>query len=118
MGEDLGTIRTTINGSLRIASRPERLTREAGAVLTREIMERSGLVRWLVQRLHDPRKPELITHPLSELVMTTLLLLVQGWRDRDDADPLRDDPLLRLATSERRGLSPLDTRGPGNRGSR
>jgi hypothetical protein len=110
MGEDLGTIRTNFNGSLRIESRPERLTGEAGALLTREIMERSGLIRWLAQRLQDTRKPELITHPLSELVMTTLLLLVQGWRDRDDADPLREDPLLRIATSERRGISPLSAR--------
>lgn len=110
MGEELPSIRTQFNGSLRIESRAERLSGEAGALIMREVMERNGLVRWLAQRLNDPRKPEQITHPLSELLMTSLLLLTLGWRDRDDADPLRDDPLLRLSASERRGLSPLETR--------
>lgn len=110
MGEDLSSIRAQFNGSVRIESRPERISAQGGALIIREVMERFGLIRWLVNRLHDPRKPELITHPLSELLMTSLLLLALGWRDRDDADPLRDDPLLRIATSERRGISPLETR--------
>jgi hypothetical protein len=86
------------------------LTGEAGAMILREVIERLGMPRWLVERLHDPRDPEMVTHPLSELLLTTLVLMALGWRDRDDADALRDDPLLRLAVSERRGLSPLQTR--------
>ena len=78
MGEDLTSIRTQFNGSVRIESRPERLSGEAGALIMREVMERNGLVRWLAKRLDDPRNPDLVTHPLSELLMTTLLLLAQG----------------------------------------
>jgi hypothetical protein len=37
--------------------------------------------------------------------------LAQGWRDQDDADPLREDCVLRLAVSQRRGVSPLEV-GP------
>jgi hypothetical protein len=48
-----------------------------------------------------------VTHPLAELLHTALLLIAQGWRDRDDADALRDDAALRLAVSTRRGISPL-----------
>lgn len=110
MGEDLSQIRVQFNGSLRVEARPERLTGEAGAMILREVVERLGLVPYLVARLHDPRNQDLITHPLSELLVTTLVLMGHGWRDRDDADALRDDPLLRLAVSERRGLSPLETR--------
>jgi hypothetical protein len=110
MGEDLTPVRTKFNGSLRVEARPERLTGEAGAMILREVIERLGMHRWLVERLHDPRDPEMVTHPLSELLVTTLVLMALGWRDRDDADALRDDPLLRLAVSERRGLSPLQTR--------
>jgi hypothetical protein len=111
MGEgNLALFRAEFNGSLRIESRPERLTSEAGAVVLREVLERLGLVDWLVTRLADHRDPDLITHPLSELVTTSLLLLGQGWRDQDDADTLRHDPVLRLAVSERRGIAPLETR--------
>ena len=107
MGEELSLFRAEFNGSLRVESREERLTGDAGVVLLREVVERLGISRWLTKRLDDPRSPLLLTHPLSELLNTSLLLLAQGWRDQDDADSLRNDPALRLAVSERRGIGPL-----------
>jgi Transposase DDE domain group 1 len=110
VGEELTLFRAAFNGSLRIEARPERLTSEAGAVFLREVIERLGISGWLTERLKDSRDPELITHPLAELLNTSLLLLGQGWRDQDDADTLRDDAVFRLAVSERRGVCPLETR--------
>ncbi len=73
MGEgNLALFRAEFNRSLRVESRPERLTSEAGAVVLREVVERLGIVNWLVGRLVDRRDPELITHPLSELLNTSL----------------------------------------------
>ena len=110
MGEELSLFQPEFNGSIRVEARAERLTSEAGAVLLREVLERLGITRWLAGRLVDSRKPELVTHPLSELLNTSLLLLGQGWRDQDDADVLRDDAVFRLAVSGRRGISPLQSR--------
>ena len=107
MGEEGTLFPLEFNRSIRIEARPDRLTADAGVVLLREVIKRLGITDWLVDRLHDPRSPEYITHPLSELLNTSLLLLAQGWRDHDDADFLRDDPALRLAVSERGGISPL-----------
>ncbi len=73
------------------------------------IIERLGIVKWMNRRLVDPRDPELITHPLPELLHTSLLLLGQGWRDCDDADDLRDDPVLRVSVSTRKGTAPLQS---------
>ncbi len=116
MGEaNLSLFRAKFNQSLRIEARPERLTSDAGAVLLREVMERLGIVDWMTSRLVDRRDPELITHPLSELVRTSLVLLGQGWRDHDDADRLRDDAVFRLAVSDRRGVGPLQMRPPEER---
>lgn len=120
MGEKLEEIRARFNGSFRIESRPERLSGEAGGSILREIIERVGILPWLLERLKDPRKPELITHPLSELLLTTVLLIAMGWRDRDDADALRNDPVMRLIVSERRGIAsllshPQDPEKPRNR---
>ncbi len=116
MAQDLTPFRADFNGSLRIEGRPERLTSEAGAVVLREVMERVGIIPWLVEHLVDPRKPELVTHPLSEMMRTSLLLLGQGWRDKDDADALRHDAAFRLAVSDRRGLGSLETREAGEAG--
>ena len=109
MGEYNTLFAPEFNHSLRVEARPERLTGECGGLILREILERLHLMDWLDERLLDPRRPDLITHPLRELLQTALILLGQGWRDQDDADTLRDDPLLRLAVSSRRGVSPLQT---------
>lgn len=98
------------NGSIRVEGRPERLTADAGALVMRETMDRLGVIEWLTERLKDARNPLLITHPLEELLRTEISLLAQGWRDRDDADYLRDDPILRLSVSGRRGIGPLSMR--------
>jgi hypothetical protein len=103
----------SFNGSVKVESRRDRLTSEVGALALRETLARLGVVEWLVEHLHDRRNPALITHPLSELLRTSLLLLGQGWRDQDDADTLRDDPLMRVAVSNRRGPGPLEEGGAG-----
>ena len=110
MGEEVPLFRTEFNRSIQVEARPERLTSDAGAVLLREVEERLGVTEKLAEKLIDSRNPNAITHPLAEMVRTSLLLMCLGWRDQDDADALRDDPAFRLATSNRRGVSPLQTR--------
>jgi hypothetical protein len=110
VGETLPQLHVGFNGSLRIEGRAERLTGEAGVVLLRETLDQLGTIERLRRRLIDPRAQDQITHPLSELIRTPILLLAQGWRDQDDADALRHDAALRLGVSDRRGISPLQTR--------
>ena len=64
MGETLPLFTPLLNKSVHIESRPEHLSAESGALIQLEIMERSGIIDWLAERLHDPRKPELITYRL------------------------------------------------------
>jgi hypothetical protein len=107
MGESLNEVRAEFNGSVRIEARPGHLTSDAGAIVLREGLERLQMLEWLKARLPDERDPKLITYPLVELVTTAILLLAQGYRDHDDSDALRYDAGLRMAVSERRGVSPL-----------
>lgn len=95
------------NRSVRVETRPERLSGDAGALVLREVWTRLGLDRYFDQKLRDPRSPSLIVHPQSELLRTAALLFAQGFQDQDDVDWLRDDPVLRLAVSDRRGTAPL-----------
>src|SRR5687767_12041505 len=107
MGETLSLFTTSFNRSLAVEARPERLSRDAGAVLLREILERTGIVAWLIERRADPRHPSLVTYTLADLLRTVLVLFGQGWRDQNDADARRFDPALRLAATGRRGTTPL-----------
>jgi hypothetical protein len=58
-------------------------------VLLREIMDRTRIIEWLVERLGDPRKGNRVIYLLADLLRTSLFLLGQGWRDQDDVDALR-----------------------------
>ena len=108
MGETLPIFSTTFNRSAQIEARADHLSADTGALLLREIMERTGIVEWMTERLVDPRNPHLITYPLADLLRTSLLLLGQGWRDQDDADRLRHDPSFRVANDSRRGTGALE----------
>ncbi len=102
-------IRCTFNGSLSVEGRSERLSANAGVLALREIDERLGLTSSFASDLFDPRSPLRILHPLVELLRTRLYLIACGHHHQIDADLLRDDPACRLAVSERRGLSPLNS---------
>ncbi|TQE98512.1 MAG: hypothetical protein FKY71_13470, partial [Spiribacter salinus] len=71
MGEILQPVATGFNKSLRVESRAERLTGDAGAVVLREIMERSGIVEWMIPQLSDPRRREDVVHDLPSLIRTS-----------------------------------------------
>jgi len=107
MGERISQSSFDFNRSVRVEVRPQRVTSDAGALVIRETMHKLKIDRWLSNRLVDFRREDLITHPLSELLRTKLILLCQGWRDNDDADVLRQDAVLRLAVSDRLGDAAL-----------
>ncbi|RYH05738.1 IS1380 family transposase [Tropicimonas sp. IMCC6043] len=107
MGETLQPVSPRFNRSLSILTRADRLTGDPGAILLREILEGSGIVDWMTARMVDRRRQEDVTHDLASLLRTSVLLAAQGWRDQDDADALRHDPALRLASSSSAGLTPL-----------
>jgi hypothetical protein len=97
----------SFNGSVRIETRQDRLTSDAGVLLMRELLEKLRLIDWLTEHVDDPRDPDLTTHALSSLLRARLLMLCQGWRDADDIDLLREDPAFRLSVSDDRGVRPL-----------
>ena len=110
MGEKTSTLfPITFNPSLTVETRPERLSSDGGTIILREIDQRLQITYNLAKNLHDPRDPNTIIHPLIELLRTRLYLIIQGWKDADDADKLRNDPALLTAVSARKGLAPLKT---------
>ncbi len=89
-------------------ARPDRLTADAGAVILREILDKTRVVDDLVRDMADPRRESHVTHRLDDLLRTNLLLIGQGWTRQSDADFLRSDPAFRLASSGQRGTGAGD----------
>jgi hypothetical protein len=52
MGETLQPIIPSFNRSLRVESRADRLTGDPGALLLREVLERSGILSWMTARVN------------------------------------------------------------------
>ena len=107
MGETVSLFAPSFNGSVQVETRPDRTSSDAGALAGREVLERSGVIDWLGDHLIDHRNPLLIQHSLSSQLRTIILQRVQGWIDQADTDDLREDPVLALACSDRRGTTPL-----------
>lgn len=100
----------TFNRSVKVQSRDLRLTSDAGFLLLREADQILGLTASLVEKLYDPRRPDLIRYQILELLRERIYGLAQGYRPADDLDLLAHDPALRLAAWDRPGARALQER--------
>ncbi len=107
--EQGGPIQPSFNRSIHIEARPTHLSSDPGALVLRQLLDHSQVLNWVDAHFEDLRTQDQITHPLPELLRTQIVLLAQGWTHADDADALREDPVLRLAVSDRKGQAPLRT---------
>ena len=108
MGEVHGTqARVSFNGSIRISGGGERLSSMGGVLLLRELDERLGVTRRLGSTLVDPRRQGQVTWSLESQLRARLYALAAGYGAQRDVAALSSDPVLRLCSSERRGVGPL-----------
>ncbi len=76
MSETLSLFRSSFNKSLRIESRPERLTGEPGAIVLREIMDRTRVIELREVVLKGPG------------AVTPLTIARRGWGDTEFEESL------------------------------
>ena len=82
---------------------------DGGLLLVREVDRRLGLSERIAQALHDPRDPELITHPLKDLIRQRLYGIVHGYEDLNDHQRLREDVLLQSVLGREDALGSAPT---------
>src|SRR5207247_10123086 len=70
------------------------ITSDAGGLLLREVEQRTGIIRKFAACFTDYRNPELIEHPVEDLVGQRVFGLCLGYEDLNDHDRLRSDPAL------------------------
>jgi hypothetical protein len=70
------------------------ITSDGGGLLLRKVEELTGILRQFAACFTDYRDPDLIEHPLTDLVAQRVYALALGYEDLNDHDDLRLDPLL------------------------
>ena len=96
------------NASVKVViSADETITSDAGVLPMRVVMDKAGVAERIAAGIKDDRDPDRIQHPLPDLLRQLLLQRVQGWGRQSDADKLREDGALRVATTSQRGIGAL-----------
>src|SRR6266581_5154425 len=70
------------------------ITSDGGGLLLREVEKRVKILRQFAACFTDYRNPDLIEHPVEELVAQRVYGLALGYEDLNDHEELRNDPLL------------------------
>jgi hypothetical protein len=100
----------SFNRAIKVRSRDELITSDAGVLLVREADERLGLVESLAGRLFDRRHPVKIRYKLSELLRERLYALVLNYGVADDLDRLAHDPAFRISVWDHPGERTVEER--------
>jgi hypothetical protein len=70
------------------------ISSDGGGLLLREVEKRIKILRQFAACFTDYRNPDLIEHPVEELVAQRVYGLALGYEDLNDHEELRNDPLL------------------------
>jgi hypothetical protein len=70
---------------------------DAGALLLREAESKIGVCRRLAEAMPDRRDQSRVDHEMVELVMARAVAIACGYKDANDLNRLRDDPLMKIA---------------------
>ncbi len=85
------------------------ITSDGGALLLRKTEQLTAIIRQFAACFTDYRNPDLIEHPLADLVAQRVYALALGYEDLNDHDDLRRDPLLAAVVGK---LDPKGTTRP------
>jgi len=70
---------------------------DAGLILLRQAEKKLGVCQRLADAMPDRRDPSRVRHEMVELVMARAAAISCGYKDGNDLDRLRHDPLLKIA---------------------
>jgi Transposase DDE domain group 1 len=82
---------------------------DGGLLLVREVDRCLRLTERMAAVLHDPRDPDLITHPLVDLLRQRVYGIVHGYEDLNDHERLREDVLLQSVLDRKAALGSAPT---------
>jgi Transposase DDE domain group 1 len=83
------------------------ITSDGGGLLLREVEKRIRILRQFAACFTDYRNPDLIEHPVEEMVAQRVYGLALGYEDLNDHEELRNDPLLAVLVEKADRGSPV-----------
>lgn len=78
-----------------------KVSSDGGGLLLREVEARFGFLRQFANCFTDHRDPDLVEHPLVDLLKQRVFGLCLGYEDLNDHDQLRHDPLLSVLVGKK-----------------
>ena len=110
MGESQArALRASFNRSLRFETRADHVSGVVGITALREFDEATGLTKHLSERLEDPRRAGSVRHSTLKMLRSRIYSIACGLPWQSSVPGMQQDFAARLATSEHRGLKPLDS---------
>ena len=91
------------------------ITSDGGGLILREVEQRTGILKKFAGCFVDYRKPELIEHPVEDLVAQRAYGLCLGYEDLNDHEQLRTDPLMGVLADKADPERPLAGKSTLNR---
>ena len=76
------------------------ITSNAGALLLRAVEKCTDVCRRASRCFQDYRDPDLVEHPVEDLVTQRVMAVALGYEDLNDHDTLRRDPLVAAAVGK------------------
>ena len=96
------------NRSLEVVDDSEsHTTSDAGSIVMRSILDRTGIIAFLVSGLDDPRTQNRIKYTLAQLLTQCILMLAQGW-GMLQSNRAKDDPAFKASCQTKRGGTVTD----------
>ena len=73
------------------------VTSDGGVLFLRAVAKGVGVIRRLVEAIHDRRDARYVDHALEDLVRQRVFQIAQGYEDANDCNELRSDPGFKAA---------------------
>jgi len=85
----------------------EHITSDGGLVLLHEVDRQWGVLERFARCFQDHRDPDLIRHPVEQLLRQRIFGIVCGYEDLNDHEALHEDPLLAAVVGKASPSEPL-----------
>ena len=73
------------------------LSSDSGLIALAEVEKRLRVAATLAACIDDPRRPDMISHRLDEMIGFRMCMIAAGYEDANDASRLRTDPVFKMA---------------------
>ncbi|MCP4055187.1 MAG: IS1380 family transposase [Mesoflavibacter sp.] len=98
------------NKAIFVDFEAEKLSSDGGLIMLEKIERKHHIIKHFSDLIVDKRHSSYIKHSFHKLLMQRVFLLMQGYQDANDADLLKEDPILNLVLSGKPGSQPTISR--------